>query len=653
MMLRFSTAGAARLEQAAAWLALVVVATSVWWFNTAHLAARLAWDGFSPTQLVAQYLHPQWFVGDFPSGTAELLKSAPMAIYLLADKFGIWAVTTMKGLIGAEILLLAGASLWFARRIRPQTQWTSAILVAVFVISGSMRMANLGRFGDPGYGWVYNYAFAAVIVGTAAALEQRLLLSAVSFALAFVCHPVLGLLGSAFGAAVLLMDWRHLELRRTIIAFILFAAIAGSWFAFVASFSTLGGGGISNDLYVAVTRIESAHWYPVDLGLFWEQHWQRLFPFLAETLLLLVYLPDANGEFRGQKAQMAAGFVVMLVVTVIGICISVWVPDPFLIKLALQRASSIYLLMAVFIIVPGLWQDATNGSVWRAVIATLTFVSCFICTYGVPVAYGLALAAVVIAEDLRRHGWTTRARLFLGTSSAVAVLLLIYTFGGVADWSNQQYWGLTGLSAVRLGIITVLVVFVVLARRWPPLPAIGLFAAIAVLGMLWARSTDSFARQPELLAQADDYLATQLWAQRNTPVGSLFMPDPTHYYGWREFSLRPSFGNLREWLYNAWAYDPQRDVFNEGVARLGSLGLDLNHYLEMRTHRPGDIGDRLSDELRKRYYALSGKDIAVLSRRYGISFFVFDRSLRRSPPQGCAVAYENSHYLIVRAPADL
>ncbi len=651
-MLKCSESGAQRLEHMATLLALVVVAISVWWFNTVHLAVKLAWDGLSPPLLVAAYLHPQWFVGDYPSGTSELLKSAPMVIYLLADKLGISAVTTMKGLIGAEILLLVGASLWSARRIRPQTSWTAAILVAVFVTAGTLRMADLGRWADPSYGWVYGYAYAAIIVGIAAALERRLILSAMSFALAFVCHPILGLLGTTFCAAVLIMDWRNLDLRQAAPAFALFVVIVGGWFAFIASQSTLGGGGIPDEMYVAVTRLESAHWYPIDMGLFWERHWERLFPFLAAIQLLMVYLPDADGEFCGRKAQLTAGFAATLVLSAVGVCISAWVPEPFLVKLALQRASSIYLLLAVFVVVPGLWQDAMSGSVWRAMIATLTFVSCFLSAYGVPIAYALALAAIAIAEDLRDRGWTTRARLLVALSSILVALLLVYTIGGVADWSNQQYWGLSGVPAVRVGIIAALAVFVLAARRWQPLPAIGLSMAIALLGLLWARGTDPYSKRPELLAQADDYLAAQLWAQKNSPIGSLFMPDPTHYYGWRDFSLRPSFGDLREWLYNAWAYDPQRDVFDDGVARLGALGLDLNHYLEMRAHRPGDIGRRLSDDLKKRYYALSGKDIAALSRRYGISYFVFDRSLRRSPPQGCAVAYENSHYLIVRAPAD-
>ena len=649
-MLKFSESDAARLEQAAAWFALVVVAISVWWFNTAHLAASLAWNGFSPTFMVAEYLHPQWFVGDFPSGTSELLKSGPMAIYLLTDKLGISAVATMKGLIGAEILLLAGASQWSARRIRPQASGTAAILVAVFVIAGTLRMADLGRWGDPTYGWVYGYAYAAIIVGIAAALERRLILSAMSLALAFVCHPILGLLGAAFCAAVLIVDWRNLDLRRIAPAFLLFAVIAGGWFVFAAFSSSLGSGGIPNALFVAVTRIESAHWYPIDFGLFWERNWERFIPFLSETLLLLVYLFPPEQENRHRNAQMAAGFVVSLVLTITGIYISGWISDPFLIKLALQRASSIYLMMATFFIVSGLWHDATHASRWRATVAALTLISFFVSPIGAPFILGLALAATAIVDDLRNRGWTVRACLLLITATALVVLLLIYTFAGVAGWALQLHWALSHLSIARLGMILALVVFVAAVRKRPSLVAIGLLAAVAMFGMMWARSTDQFNRRPGLRAQANDYLAAQVWSQKNTPVGSLFMPDPTHYYGWRDFSLRPSFGNLRDWLYG-WCYDARKDVFDEGVARLRALGIDLNQYLGMRANRSHDIGDRMTSDLRKRYYSLSGNDLAVLSRKFGISYFVFDKSLGHSPPKECPVAYENDHYLIVRPPA--
>ena len=649
-MLKFSKYDAARLEQAAAWLALAIVAISVWWFNTVHLAVKLAWNGESPTLLATAYLHPDWFLHDYASSPVDLLKSAPMMVYLVADRLDLSALATMKAMIALEIGLLIGASIWAGRRIWPQASRSSIVLIALLVIAGTLRMADLARFADPVYGWVYSYAYAAILVGIAAALERRVILSAFVFALTFAIHPVLGLLGSTFGVTVLLMDWRRLDLRHVLYASLLFTVIAGGWFVFAALSSSLGGNGIPDASFVAFTRIESAHWYPIDFGLFWERNYERLIPFLSETLLLLVYLFRPGWGSCHRNVQMAAGFVVLLVLTIAGICISAWVLDPFLIKLALQRASSIYLLMATFYVVPGLWQDATHASRWRATVAALTLISFFVSPIGAPFILGLALAITAIVDDLCNRGWTVRACLLLVTSSTLVVLLLVYTFAGVAGWALQMHWALSHLSRARLGMILALVVFVAVARKRPSLVAIGLLAAVAMFGMLWARSTDTFTRQPKLLAQANDYMATQLWSEKNTPVGSLFMPDPTHYYGWREFSLRPSFGSLHEWLYAGWLYNSRKDIFDEGIARLRAVGIDPNRYLKMHVERQHDLHDLMMDDLRKRYYSLSGNDLAELSRKFGISYFVFDRSLEHTAPQGCPVVYANKHYLIVRAP---
>lgn len=96
---------------------------------------------------------------------------------------------------------------------------------------------------------------------------------------------------------------------------------------------------------------------------------------------------------------------------------------------------------------------------------------------------------------------------------------------------------------------------------------------------------------------ASDYLAAQRWARANTVQDSLFMVDPTIYYGWRDFSQRSSFGNLREWLHTGWLYDSRADVYTEGVKRFGEFGIDIESY--KRTRPSIDGYHRLSDDLRQ------------------------------------------------------
>lgn len=634
-----------RLEPGTALVVLLIVALAVWWHNTVHLAPSLAWGGFSPTYFVAALFHPDWFQGNYPSGAEEFIKSAPMLIYPVAAHLGVPILPTMKAMIGLELALLIGAAAWATRQLWPQSSWTIAWLVALFLIAGRMFEGDLARWGHPHYAWVYNFTYAAIIVGVAAALTRRLVLSAVALGLAVTCHAPLGLAGAAFAIAALLMDWSRLDTRRALTGVLLFGAIGGGWFAYLAATSELGNTGIPKDLWIAITRISSVHWYPIDMALFWERHWERLFPFLSVTLLLALYLPDRDGMLRDRGRVAAAGFLVLLVPTAVGIFISAYVQEPLLVKLALHRASSVYLILAALFIVPGLWHDVIEGSYWRAAAASLALIAPFYVQYGIPIAFSSVLAAAAIAIDVRTRGWTARASVLAALLVAVAGLLAIYVSAGVAgDWQHQTY---TGVSAVPhsewlplAGVLLLVLAF----RRWPPIGAIILLLALGSLGVDWAKTNDRL-RDREVLAKATDYMAVQQWAHDRTPVGSLFMPEPTHFYGWREFSLRPSFGNLREWIHNGWIYNSRAEVFNEGLRRLAALGFDIKDYINPTAGRPYTSHQRLVDDVSARYHSFGAADFERLRREFGIKYFVFDKSMGTARPP-LTVVFENASFLV-------
>src|SRR5437868_6357377 len=74
-------------ESRAAFGALCITGVAVWCYTTAHLQLSLAFVGFSPTYFIGLLRHPEWFVGNFPSGAEDFLKSAPMLLYIVADYF--------------------------------------------------------------------------------------------------------------------------------------------------------------------------------------------------------------------------------------------------------------------------------------------------------------------------------------------------------------------------------------------------------------------------------------------------------------------------------------------------------------------------------------------------------------------------------------
>jgi hypothetical protein len=175
------------------------------------------------------------------------------------------------------------------------------------------------------------------------------------------------------------------------------------------------------------------------------------------------------------------------------------------------------------------------------------------------------------------------------------------------------------------------------------LPSLALLV-IAALAIYWSRGLEPFST-PEQLAKATDYFAVQRWAKENTKRGSLFLVDPTHVYGWREESERPSFGNVHEWLYSGWIYTSDRKVLGEGIRRLEEFGLRLDDYLAREEKLRGSGHAALYEDLRKAYYAQSDAWFIRIGRTYGVTYFVLDKSSDRANRR-LPIVYENPHYRV-------
>jgi hypothetical protein len=115
-----------------------------------------------------------------------------------------------------------------------------------------------------------------------------------------------------------------------------------------------------------------------------------------------------------------------------------------------------------------------------------------------------------------------------------------------------------------------------------------------------------------------DYFYTQVWAKSNTRKDALFMTDPTHYYGWRDFSERSSFGNLREWGYSGIAYHNDKEVYQEGIKRLEEFGIDINIISDenLRKSKWRVYGHELSKVARDVFYDMSAVDFKFFRRKY-------------------------------------
>jgi hypothetical protein len=147
-----------------------------------------------------------------------------------------------------------------------------------------------------------------------------------------------------------------------------------------------------------------------------------------------------------------------------------------------------------------------------------------------------------------------------------------------------------------------------------------------------------------------DYFYTQVWAKNNTSKDALFMTDPTHYYGWRDFSERSSFGNLHEWGYTGIAYHVDKGIYEEGMNRMREFGIDIDKISDedLKNSKYRVYLQQLSKKLRKDFYDMTPADLMYLARKYKIDFVVMNRKYHRTIFHNLRIAYENDNFIVYR-----
>ena len=139
------------------------------------------------------------------------------------------------------------------------------------------------------------------------------------------------------------------------------------------------------------------------------------------------------------------------------------------------------------------------------------------------------------------------------------------------------------------------------------------------------------------------YLNAQLWAKDNTVPTALFMVDPTISYGWRDFSQRSSFGNIREWLHTSWLYDSKKNNYEEGLRRSSEFGLSAFDYVH---ESPPDIGGaKIRKDIGDRFYSYDADWFQKISKKYQIDYLVMKKE-RITNQLLLPIVFENDFFII-------
>lgn len=622
----------------------------VWFFSVRELDLKIAWFGWSPIDWVNQLTLPGNFRDNFSTGIEAYRFSAFMQVYPLAWKFlGVPPVQLIYAVIGLEIALLAFAMWRLSVALLPEgTSPAVPLLAVMLLISSHAGTLDLGRFDTADFGGLYyNAADALRLLAIASVVQRRYLTAGLLLAVSCATHPILGLIGVAFVIAMHLRAPGELFQPRPLAAGAIFLLVFGAWAAQLSGvgFAT---GGIPDTEWVALTRTFSFHWYPVEYGLFTTEHQERFVPYLAFLILLVFYLSRAPFR-REPDRRVALGLLAMAALTVAGILISALWPAPVLVKLSLQRASLLLFLVGLPYVVAGLWSEIRSQSSFRRAVALGLLISPFLAKPGFPLGLALVLTFPAWHEMIIGRGLEMRNLGIVSLATASLALLGAYVLAGMAGpWNSPAYTGgvdILWFVAAFWAVFTVLSRVPSARRVLPALAAVAAFLIVCGWAFHWL---EHLRMSSEDAAVKSDYKAAQLWARANTETSALFMVDPTIYYGWRDYSQRSSFGNLREWLFTTWLYDSSLARYQEGMRRFREFGIELQPFLRYQPPLNGYAA--LGSEVRKKFYAADDAWRKTLAARYGIDYFVFMRQFA-TPATTLPVVYENKHFMIVTAPA--
>jgi len=174
---------------------------------------------------------------------------------------------------------------------------------------------------------------------------------------------------------------------------------------------------------------------------------------------------------------------------------------------------------------------------------------------------------------------------------------------------------------------------------------------ILILVTLQRFERDQYLRWHNRYAEiASSYLDVQVWAKNNTSSDALFMPDPSHFYGWRDFSQRSSFGNLREWGYTAICYNSDYKIYFQGVKRIKEFGININEIndRDFKNLKSEIYGQKLARRIRKIFYSMKPQRLKSISKKHNIDYIIMNKKYHKKKFKEFPIVFENKHYLVYK-----
>jgi hypothetical protein len=188
-------------------------------------------------------------------------------------------------------------------------------------------------------------------------------------------------------------------------------------------------------------------------------------------------------------------------------------------------------------------------------------------------------------------------------------------------------------------------------QQWTKRAGYFFLVVSCIIGVWYFEWHSSQTRNRRFAGKAAAYLQVQKWAEANTCRNALFLVDPSHNYGWRDFSKRSSFGSLREWGYSGFCYYPNLAGYLEGKKRMGEFGIDIDIISEQDIKNNVQTliyGQQLGEVIREAFYGMNMGDFRRLSAKYNIDYVVLNKKYHKKSFPNAKIAFENRYYIVYK-----
>ena len=560
------------------------------------------------------------------------------------DLFSIKPESFANIFITLEVVFLAICSLKFTKIILPNSSnLTRYVVTAIFIASYGRNM-NFARFGQPViFGLYYCFAEGFRLLAIGNYLKKSYKKSGLFLSLSIMCHPTMGIMGAFFLFILYFLENlenKKIDLKKTGIFFLSLLAGAG-WTLYQIKNEGISSAGIPTKDWFLLTEMSSYHWYPISIGVFGDMHNSILLPFTGFSLLIasLIY---KNKEKISKYQNLIIASYCLIGLVILGVINSYFKFSPLLAKVALHRSNDIILAVFTPFVVNHLITTIKNKKIFSTILATIILISSFLYSPGYPLFFILIFIFIEHKSDLffskLKENIHIKVLTLLSTVMFVSYAIIYYRSG------FQKYVGDT-TNLIFFTLITVLYLIVNKVANGEKRKSVLLLSLIVAQVMFFK---EYFTNKPFLHSSrvelAKQYYDVQKWARDNTDETSLFVPPVHIVYGWRDISIRSSFGNIRDFVFDSWFYKSNLNIYNEGLKRASYYGIDPFEYQHLKSVR---AYSKMVIDARENYGNSTDEWRKKLASDYEIDYFVYEKKFVHFKTDMKKV-YENDMFFVLK-----